>query len=221
MKGKKIFIFITILILFIIIIMFFFINKGKTKKIGNNSSSQEIVDYILNISSYELTLNVEINSNKNSNKYILKQQYISPDISTQEVLEPSNIQGIKIIKEGNNLKLVNTKLNISTVLENYDYIADNALDLNCFIEDYKSNEESEFEEKENEIIMKTKSNNENKYTKNKVLYIDKNAGNPTKMEITDINKSTTVNILYKEVKINSLDKQNILAFNLYNMKKQI
>lgn len=221
MKGKKIFIFITILILFIIIIMFFFINKGKTKKIGNNSSSQEIVDYILNISSYELTLNVEINSNKNSNKYILKQQYISPDVSTQEVLEPSNIQGIKIIKEGNNLKLVNTKLNISTVLENYDYIADNALDLNCFIEDYKSNEESEFEEKENEIIMKTKSNNENKYTKNKVLYIDKNTGNPTKMEITDINKSTTVNILYKEVKINSLDKQNILAFNLYNMKKQI
>ena len=221
MKGKKIFIFITILILFIIIIMFFFINKGKTKKIGNNSSSQEIVDYILNISSYELTLNVEINSNKNSNKYILKQQYISPDVSTQEVLEPSNIQGIKIIKEGNNLKLVNTKLNISTVLENYDYIADNALDLNCFIEDYKANEESEFEEKENEIIMKTKSNNENKYTKNKVLYIDKNTGNPTKMEITDINKSTTVNILYKEVKINSLDKQNILAFNLYNMKKQI
>ena len=221
MKGKKIFIFITILILFIIIIMFFFINKGKTKKIGNNSSSQEIVDYILNISSYELTLNVEINSNKNSNKYILKQQYISPDVSTQEVLEPSNIQGIKIIKEGNNLKLVNTKLNISTVLENYDYIADNALDLNCFIEDYKSNEESEFEEKENEIIMKTKSNNENKYTKNKVLYIDKNTGNPTRMEITDINKSTTVNILYKEVKINSLDKQNILAFNLYNMKKQI
>ena len=221
MKGKKIFIFITILILFIIIIMFFFINKGKTKKIGNNSSSQEIVDYILNISSYELTLNVEINSNKNSNKYILKQQYISPDVSTQEVLEPSNIQGIKIIKEGNNLKLVNTKLNISTVLENYDYIADNALDLNCFIEDYKSNEESEFEEKENEIIMKTKSNNENKYTKNKVLYIDKSTGNPTKMEITDINKSTTVNILYKEVKINSLDKQNILAFNLYNMKKQI
>ena len=221
MKGKKIFIFITILILFIIIIMFFFINKGKTKKIGNNSSSQEIVDYILNISSYELTLNVEINSNKNSNKYILKQQYISPDVSTQEVLEPSNIQGIKIIKEGNNLKLVNTKLNISTVLENYDYIADNALDLNCFIEDYKSNEESEFEEKDNEIIMKTKSNNENKYTKNKVLYIDKNTGNPTRMEITDINKSTTVNILYKEVKINSLDKQNILAFNLYNMKKQI
>lgn len=221
MKGKKIFIFITILILFIIIIMFFFINKGKTKKIGNNSSSQEIVDYILNISSYELTLNVEINSNKNSNKYILKQQYISPDVSTQEVLEPSNIQGIKIIKEGNNLKLVNTKLNISTVLENYNYIADNALDLNCFIEDYKSNEESEFEEKDNEIIMKTKSNNENKYTKNKVLYIDKSTGNPTKMEITDINKSTTVNILYKEVKINSLDKQNILAFNLYNMKKQI
>ena len=221
MKGRKIFIFMCIFIIFVIITIFFFINKGKNKKIGNNSSSQEIVDYILNISSYELTLNVEINSNKNSNKYILKQQYISPDISTQQVIEPSNIEGIKIIKQANNLKLENTKLNLSTVLENYEYIADNALDLSCFIEDYKKNSDSKFEEKNNEIIMETKSSNENKYNKNKVLHIDKNTGTPIKMEITDINKSTTVNILYNEVKVNNLNKDNILAFNLYNMKKEV
>ena len=42
---------------------------------------------------------MEVKSNKNTNKYILKQQYISPDVATQEVLEPSNISGIKIIKK--------------------------------------------------------------------------------------------------------------------------
>ena len=90
--------------------IFFKEKTAKNLKIGNNSSSQEIVDYILNISSYEATINVDVTSNKNTNKYILKQQYISPDVATQEVLEPSNISGIKIIKKGNDLKLENTSL---------------------------------------------------------------------------------------------------------------
>ena len=41
------------------------------------------------------------------------------------------------------------------------------------------------------------------------------------MEITDTNQNITVYILYNEVKINSLDKQNILAFRLYNTKQEI
>ena len=52
-------------------------------------------------------------------------------------------------------------------------------------------------------------------------YIDKSTGNPLKMEITDTNQNITVYILYNEVKINSLDKQNILAFRLYNTKQEI
>ena len=221
MKNKKIIFFLIILILSLILITFFCLNGSKQQKIGKNSSSQEIVDYILNISSYEATIEVETNSNKNSNKYILKQQYIDDGSSSQEVLEPSNIQGIKIIKSESNLKLENTNLNLSTILENYNYMADNVLDLNCFIEDYKNNNESSFEEKNNEIIMRTKTNNDNKYTKNKTLYVDRKTGNPTKMEVKDINQNTTVYILYKEVKINSLNKNNILAFNLYNMQKEV
>lgn len=137
MKNKKI-IFITLVVILILaILIIFLLNKTNVKKIGNNSTSQEIVDYILNISSYEAKIEVEVKSNKNTNKYILKQQYISPDVATQEVLEPSNISGIKIIKKGNDLKLENTSLNLSNIFENYEYLADNALDLSCFIEDYK------------------------------------------------------------------------------------
>ena len=203
------------------ILIIFLLNKTNVKKIGNNSTSQEIVDYILNISSYEAKIEVEVKSNKNTNKYILKQQYISPDVATQEVLEPSNISGIKIIKKGNDLKLENTSLNLSNIFENYEYLADNALDLSCFIEDYKKSQNSNYEEKDNKIIMNVQTKNENKYRQSKKLYIDKSTGNPLKMEITDINQNITVYILYNEVKINSLDKQNILAFRLYNTKQEI
>lgn len=221
MNKKKFFIILAIVVLAIIIFCIFFLNKSKDQKIGNNSTSQEIVDYILNISTYEATIEVETKSNKNSNKYILKQQYIDDGTSTQEVLEPSNIQGIKIIKSESNLKLENTNLNLSTILENYDYMADNVLDLSCFIEDYKNNSSSNYEEKDGQIVMKTETNNENKYTKNKTLYVDRKTGNPTKMEVKDINQNITVYILYKEVKINSLDKNNVLAFRLYNMPKEV
>lgn len=221
MKNKKI-IFITLVIILILaILIIFLLNKTNVKKIGNNSTSQEIVDYILNISSYEAKIEVEVKSNKNTNKYILKQQYISPDVATQEVLEPSNISGIKIIKKGNDLKLENTSLNLSNIFENYEYLADNALDLSCFIEDYKESQNSNYEEKDNKIIMNVQTKNENKYRQSKKLYIDKSTGNPLKMEITDINQNITVYILYNEVKINSLDKQNILAFRLYNTKQEI
>ena len=221
MKNKKI-IFITLVVILILaILIIFLLNKTNVKKIGNNSTSQEIVDYLLNISSYEAKIEVEVKSNKNTNKYILKQQYISPDVATQEVLEPSNISGIKIIKKGNDLKLENTSLNLSNIFENYEYLADNALDLSCFIEDYKKSQNSNYEEKDNKIIMNVQTKNENKYRQSKKLYIDKSTGNPLKMEITDINQNITVYILYNEVKINSLDKQNILAFRLYNTKQEI
>ena len=222
MNKKKIFIFLIFFIIIAVILVIIFSKKmSKTQKIGKNSSSQDIVNYILDISSYEATIEVETKSNKNSNKYILKQQYIKDKAETQEVLEPNNLQGVKIIKKDNTLKLENTNLNLTTILDKYNYLTDNCLDLNSFIEDYKSNNNSNFEEKDGEIIMKTTSNNENKYTKNKTLHIDKNTGKPTKMEVTDINKNTTVYILYKEVEIDNLDENNILAFNLYNVSKEV
>lgn len=213
MKKSKIILFLIIIILLVgILFLVFSKNTAKVFKNGNNKTSQEIVDYILNISSYKLNVTVEVISNKNTNKYILKQQYVSPNISSQEVIEPSNIAGIKITNDGTNLKLENSNLNLSTIFENYNYLGDNCLDLIAFIENYKTNPESEFIEEENEIIMKTKSGNENKYTKNKILYIDKDKCEPTKLEIKDNNEKTTVYILYNEVEINSTNKEEVIAF---------
>lgn len=195
------------LILLIVIIsvggIIFYKNRVKDLKNGNNKTSQEIVDYILNISSYEVQVTVDVTSNKNNNKYILKQTYQSPNISTQEVIEPSNISGIKIENDGTNLKIQDSQLNLNTILQNYNFLGNNCLDLCSFVEDYKKDEKANFEENETEIIMKTSSNTNNVYVQEKNLHIDKKTQNPTQMEIKDNQQKTTIFILYNEVKVSS------------------
>ncbi len=200
MKQKKLLKIVILLFCVILLsgIAFFYINKTKKMKFGNNSSSQEIINNILNISSYETKIEVEVNSNKNVNKYIIKQKYIAPDISEQEVLEPKNIEGIKIIKNKNELKVENTKMNLIKIYNDYECMIDNCLDLNAFIEEYKIMGKEIYEEKDDEIIL-TIENKSEKYHKNKTLYISKETGKPTKMEIKDNNKKTLIYILYKEV----------------------
>lgn len=200
LKKKSMFILlISVLILGgIIFFIFFHGNTAKNLKIGNNSSSQEIVDAMLNISSYETKIEVEINSNKNKNQYIIKQEYEAPDISMQEILEPNNIAGVKIIRNGNQLKIENTNLSLSSIFENYEYVSSNILDLSCFIKDYKADEKASWQEENEQIIMMTKQNQEEK-----TLFIDRNTAKPTKLEIKWNNKNNRVYILYNEVNINS------------------
>lgn len=203
MEKKKIGLISTLFIVIIVGMVSCFIifskKTAKNLKIGNNTSSQEIVDYILNISSYETKIEVEVQSNKNQNKYILKQQYKGPDRIEQEVIEPNNIAGFKISKEGNQLKIENTNLSLSSIFENYEYVADNVLDLCSFIKDYQSDEKADWKEENNQIIMTIKQENAERK-----LFIDRNTGKPQKMEVKWVNKKTTVYILYNEVNINTL-----------------
>lgn len=224
-KRKYIIGILVILIIVIAIICIFFLknnkNVAKTLKVGNNSSSQEIVDYILNIKSYEAEIEVETKSNKNSNKYKIKQTYINNENNMQEIIEPNNIQGTKIIKEGSNLRIENTKLSLTKIIENYKDITQNNLDLNNFIENYKNNSNSKFREENNQIIMETASKAENNYQKYKTLYIAKENGKPIKMEIKDTNQNMIIYIKYNEVKINKISNEKEYAFRLFNKLKEI
>ena len=205
-KGKAtkiIIIAIIILIIIFIISKIFIKNPIKNTKIGNNSSSQEVVEYFLNISSYEATIDMTVYSNKNENRYKIKQSYQGENNNCQEILEPSNIAGIKIIREENKLTLQNSKLNLSNILENYQYITDNCIDLITFIKDYKNDQTATIKEENETIILETTSQTQNKYTKFKTLKIDKKTGNPLQMEIKADNQKTTIYILYNEVKISS------------------
>ena len=212
-KKKLIIILIGSLIIFLI---FFIKNNYKNSKVGNNMSNksiEEIEKYILNISSYQANIAVTINSNKNTNKYVISQKYISPNRSKQIVLEPSNLNGIEIINDGTKLSINNSKLNLSKIYENYKYVVDNCICLESFIADYKNNNGNVYEEKD-KIVLETNTNNQNNYACKKKLYINKNTGKIETLLVQDINEKTLVYILYNEIKINELKENDVIALKI-------
>lgn len=221
MEKKKLIIILGILAVLVtsVIIYFFIKNNYKNLKSGNNMSNKnlkEIEEYILSIRSYNAKIEVEIQSNKNKNKYVLEQKYAEPNVQKQIVLEPSNIEGLETIFDGNNLKINNTKLNLSTIYENYSDVTSNFLWLNTFTEEYKKMIETGKQniiEQNGIIIMEIKDADE----LNKKLYIDRKTGKPIKMQIKNVSKNTTVYILYNEIEINSLRRDDVLAFRLKNV----
>ena len=220
MKNKKIIIICAIVLLLLILIFTIFkIFNYKNTKMGNNISDktlEEIENYILNISSYDAEIEVSVESNKNTNKYIIKQKYCSPNIASQEVIEPKNIEGMIIKYDGSNLQISNSKLNLNTIYENYTYVADNILWLSDFIENYKKNNGT-ISEENGVIIMEIKSN-ENKYV-NRKLYIDRNANKICKLIIEDENKKSKIYITYNKIEIGSSNKESVLAFKENSIDK--
>ena len=217
---------ITIAIIIITIIAIFFIKTNyKLFEFGNNiskKSADQIKKYILDINSYELTADITVESNKNTNSYIMKEKYLKDNnMSIQEILEPENIRGVRFLYDGINLKVENTHLNLSKIYENYKYIGENTITLIDFINDYLESDESNMLETDEEIILETKLKNANKYVSYKKLCINKSTGIPSKLEIEDITQKTIIYILYSEIKINNLQKEDVLAFKLKEITNDI
>lgn len=192
--------------IFLLLILFFYY---KNPKKGNNitKSILDLKEYILNISSYEATISAEINSNKNTNRYIIKQWYASPNIFKQEVQAPENIKGLVSTFDGTNLKIENTRLNLIKLYDNYNGITNNILCLGEFIKECKY-KEIQTEEINNTIKLKIQT--ENRYSRYKELMIDKETNLPIEMKVLDENKKTLVYILYNEITINNTTKEDII-----------
>lgn len=205
-------------IVLVALILFIFIkNNYNFFKTGNNMSNKsadEIKNYILNMSSFKAEATVTVTSNKTTNTYKLLQKYKDKQF-VQELLEPENISGLKIVYDGTNMKIENTKLSLSKLYDNYQYMTSNALCITTFISDFidESNEKN-IKEENNTIILEVKTKNENIYNTNKKLYIDKTTALPVKMEIKDNTQNLKVYILYNKVEINTLQKENIVAFKI-------
>lgn len=210
-KKTKILI-ICILISFIL--MFLIQIAYKRIKIGNNidRSKEDLIEYILNISSYEANLEVIVNSNKTTNKYELQQYYMEPNFFKQIVKYPENIKKLETVYDGKVLAIKNTNLEISKIYKNFEYINTNKLWLNSFIESCKENKYI-IEENNNEVIVK---NNQNW-----VLCINKETKLPISLKINDNNNNTKIYIQYKEIKVNSIKDSNIFAFITEDIKREV
>lgn len=116
---KKLILGISCFLLILIFVFIFAKSEYKGTISGNNISKSDKTD-ILSISSYEATVVAEVHSNKNTNKYILKQKYSAPNVFSQEVLEPETIQGLKITNSEGETTLENTKLGLKKIYEDFN-----------------------------------------------------------------------------------------------------
>lgn len=198
-SKKKMYIPIASAFFVLIIIIIFAKNNYKFSKNGNNISNQnndKICDNILNISSYKATLEVTIKSNKNTNKYILKQTH-NLNEETQEVLEPESIKGTKTTYNSGKITIQSNKLNITKSYKDGKNLENNDLWLSTFINEYKNSKKEVIDENKEKII---KIKNEKRQ---KELYIDKKTQKPTKLIIYNNNQKEEINIIYNEIEINT------------------
>ena len=202
-KSKKfLFIILAIAILLVIISIIFSKKSYETINIGNNNLNktlEEVEDYILNIKEYTATIEVTVNSNKNSNKYLIKQNHKEKN-DEQEVLEPDTIKGVKLEYKDSSLKIENSNLNLKKIYNNYPYIERNILWLNSFIEEYRNSEQRNITEKNEEIVMQIKRKKDKKIVTEELI-LDKKTLKPTKLSIMDNSKNVIVYILYNEIEI--------------------
>lgn len=201
MKKKKLI--LAILVIFIIAIItifcFFYYKNQKNGNTTINKSEEDIVNDILNLKSYNAKLNITIETNKNKTAYVVVQK-LEDGKSVQEVIQPENIAGVITEYDGSNLKIRNNKLNLETTYQNYQYLVENRLWLDSFIDEYRNTDNRKLLSTENEIILEVQ-NNKNPYNVIKKLYIEKKTGKIERLMVQDINQKTLVYILYTEIKI--------------------
>lgn len=204
MNKNKVWILVGILVGIMMLIIFFLKFHYNFEKIGNtmtSKSEEEIIDSILNMHSYQATLSIEVETNKNKNQYVVRQSFSKDKEAEQEIIEPSNVAGIVTKYKDGELKLTNPRLSLEKVYENYSYVVDNCLWLDAFIADYQKYNTHTSNVQDDQIILEVKDEDSNKYNVYKKLYIDKKTGKPTKMIVQDINQKTVVYILYTEIEI--------------------
>ena len=202
-KSKKFLIIVVGIAILLVIISIIFSKKSyETINIGNNNLNktlEEVEDYILNIKEYTATIEVTVNINKNSNKYLIKQNHKEKN-DEQEVLEPDTIKGVKLTYKDSSLIVENSNLNLEKIYNNYPYIESNILWLNSFIEEYRNSEQRNITEKNEEIVMQIKRKNDKKIAIEELI-LDKKTLKPTKLSIRDNSKNVIVYILYNEIEI--------------------
>jgi outer membrane lipoprotein-sorting protein len=97
MKKKIIIILVMAAIIFLIFFLTFYYKLLNSGNNMSNKSLEEITEYILNINSYELVAEINVESNKNNNKYVVKQTYLKEQkLYKQETIEPEEALRINL-----------------------------------------------------------------------------------------------------------------------------
>lgn len=127
-------------IIFILVISIFYCYKFFIP--GNNKSVKDVNEldqYILGIKDYSIEAKIIVNSNKNTNTYLLKETNEN-GASTQEIISENTNIGVCLEYKDDVLTIKNTELGLPRIFADYKEIFNNPIDFKTFLEDYKLDE---------------------------------------------------------------------------------
>ena len=197
MNKKIVFIFAIICIIIFSIFYYIFCISGNNMIRNKDEFVEDILE---NFEKYEANIDVTIVSNKNENKYNMK-QIVDGENSKLIINSPENVKGLEIEIRDDNLKITNEKTNMKKVYENYKSVINSSLFINSFIEEFIEFP-TQIQENEKEIVVKVDLGTKNNtYTKFKELYLDKETKLPKKLIIKDNKQKINTSIIYNDIRI--------------------
>ena len=187
-----------------LIVVFLFFCVFKFWVVGNNKIVEDVDDldeYFLGMKNYRASCVVSVVSNKNENTYRLSQ--VQQDGALiQEVVDADTGEGVVIECAGNRVIVRNTALSLEKVFDMYGEMFNSSMGLDAFIEDYVADSRREVREENGYFIVSVKAkNSQNKYSKSKVLYFNRESNSIEKIVVKDINNKDLVIIEYISLEI--------------------
>lgn len=175
---------------------------------------------IANLNSYTTVAEIVVKGNKLIESYVVKQYFMYPNKYRLEAISPDERKGKITIYDGEKLFIYHPLIKQTTILNNIQEVEDMGVFLGNFAKNLFSGEDLNIEIKKDEsfeyVVIKTCIISGNKYRRNQILYIDRKANIPVKMEITDENDEVVVTVYYKEFEYNPDIEDNI--FKIENVK---
>ncbi len=187
---------------FVIVFLFFCVFKFWV--VGNNKIVEDVDDldeYFLGMKNYRASCVVSVVSNKNENTYRLSQ--VQQDgVLVQEVVDADTGDGVVIECDGNKVTVRNTALSLEKVFDMYGEMFNSSMGLDAFIEDYVADSRREVREENGYFIVSVRAkNSQNRYSKSKVLYFNRESNSIEKIVVKDINNNDLVIIEYISLEI--------------------
>lgn len=158
-----------------------------------------------NMNSFKAKVAVTSYSNNSENKYILLQQYKSPDKARSEYVTEDGVTNITVIS-GNSGKIISDYGNNPVILEKTDITEKDYLMLNTFFDIYYSSEETSVvtskNNKSRKITLTAQTGSSNKYRQSVELTVDCDSLNPIELNVYDEDKKIRLKVEYLEFELN-------------------
>ena len=189
-----------VFLVLMIIPIFASCSAGKTYSIY-----EKVYNCYNNMNSFKAKVAVTSYSNNSENKYILMQQYKSPDKARSEYVTEEGVTNITVIS-GETGKIISDYGNNPVILEKTDITEKDYLMLNTFFDIYYSSEETSVvtskSNKSREITLTAQTGSSNKYRQSVELTINCEPLNPIELKVYDEDDKLRLKVEYLEFELN-------------------